>query len=65
MVILNPSSPTFRTIENIAFRILIVLYIIVAHFAKIIFFFSGLKMQYVNDEPWPYKQMFRTWLEGA
>ena len=40
-------------------RLMIVVYFALAHFAIFIFWFSGLKIAYVNHMPWPYKKMWR------
>ena len=40
-------------------RSMVVIYVAFAHFAKVIFWFSGLKIAYINHKPWSYKKMWK------
>jgi hypothetical protein len=48
-----------KLIEVIIIRIGIVLYVTFAHIALVMFYPTGLKIQWINHMPWPYKKMWR------
>jgi len=54
-----------KIMENFLVRLLIIVYVLIAHFAMIIFkLTTGLRIQWINHKPWPYKQMWNDFREG-
>ena len=46
-------------------RILVVLYIVLAHVAMLVFkITSGLRIQWINHTAWPYRKMYNDFKNG-
>ena len=45
-------------------RVVALIYIIVAHMMLLAFWPRGLVIDYVNDKPWPYKNLFITFFDS-
>ena len=57
-------AATIDVAEVFVMRLLIAIYVIFAHFAMFVFWFSGLKIAYINHRQWPYKKMWKDFRSG-
>ena len=53
----------YEKFEAIFIRVCFILYVFWAHVAKLYFTPIGLKVQYINHKPWPYKKMYKRFID--
>jgi len=58
------ASPIEKFFGNWFLRICIICYLIIGHTAKLILWPTGIKIEYINANPWPYKRLFGGLIRG-